>query len=986
MKRVLQQSLPAIGIIFSLVILIAGISVSFVHADQSIRLNLTEKERAFIEEHPVIRVSNEMDWPPFDFAVGGQPLGLSIDLMEMLGDRLGLKFVFVNGYRWNELLDMFKQKKLDVLQSAYKTESRKAFGHFTKPYYRDKTVFIVSKYSPGISNINDLNGKIIAAPKGWAYETYLVQNHPEINILTVKNMEEAFRAVKNGKADAAIELSAVARYLIEKNFLEGLKISGWFREYDRNEHRSLHILVRKDWPILHGMLEKALKTVTPGDIARLEQKWLGGQVMPSETTLNLTHQEETFLETHPEIRVANELDWPPFDFVKNGEPAGFAIDYVKLLGEKIGVEFDFVNGYTWSELLEKGRKKEVDLFPGLWKSPEREEYLSFTQSYIELIKVLVTRKDLAEVRSFEDMKGRPIALPEGYTLTNVIMEEHPDYEYILVDNPKEGLKAVSLGRADGFIGSLGIINYLIKKHFIDNVKVVSEVRMDEALPLYMAVRKDWSVLSGILDKAMDSVSSREYDRIVSKWIGSIETSGDLTNLTNEEKAYLDEKDRISMCVRSDFEPYESVGSDGKYTGIVADFYNLMSRKIGLPIEVVKQGSAEEGISYIKSGNCDIVSTVRQNADDTEAVNLTSPYIQYPLVIATNSKAIYINSIENIPDKKIGISQDAYFSEVIREQYPGIEFVLVENPEAGLSMVQQGELFGLVDTAPKIGYYIQNNEMVDLKISGELPYQVEFRTGIRKDDKILYSIFEKAVNSLTSEDKKSIFQSWMTIKYEQGFDYSLLWKILLGMGIIGLFAVYRHIYVARYNRKLAGLNEELTKANEKLETISYIDGLTGVPNRRKFDSVLSSEWRRCGRSRQFLTLIMLDIDFFKRFNDRYGHLEGDDCLKRVAQTISDIPKRPGDFVGRYGGEEFAVILPGTGEPGARMIAEKILTGIHGLKISHEDSDVSPYLTVSLGVVTAVPGQGISSKEFVDTADQLLYKAKESGRNQYKMETL
>ena len=974
------------GTMLVLLILSQGIRPGYADENRSFQLNLTEEEQAFIEEHPVIRVSNEMDWPPFDFAVGGQPLGLSIDLMEMLGDRLGIEFEYVNGYRWNELLEMFKEKKLDILQSAYKTESRKKFGLFTKPYYKDKTVFIVSRHSPGISDINDLNGKIIAAPKGWAYESYLVKHHPGINILTVNNMEEAFRAVKKGRADAAIELSAVARYLIKKNFLEGLKISGWFKEYDRNEHRSLHILVRKDWPVLHGMLGKALKTITPGDISSLEQKWLGAELASSETTLNLTHEEETFLETHPELRVANELDWPPFDFVKNGEPAGFAIDYVKLLGEKIGVELDFVNGYTWSELLEKGRKKEVDIFPGLWKSPEREEYLSFTQSYIELIKVLVTRKDLAGVESLDDMKELPIALPEGYTLTNIIMKEHPDYTYILVDNPKEGLKAVSLGRADGFIGSLGIINYLIKKHFIDNIKVVSEVQLDEALPLYMAVRKDWSVLSGILNKAMESVTSREYDRIVSKWIGSIDTSGDLTNLTNKEQAYLEQKDQISMCVRSDFEPYESLDPNGEYQGIIADFYNLMSRKIGLPIEVVGQESDEDAMECLESGKCDIVSTVQPKDLGADAVKATPPYIQYPLVIATDSKAIYINSIENIPEKKIGICRHAYFSEEIRKRYPQIRFVPVENPEKGLSMVQKGELFGLVDTAPKIGYYIQNNEMVDLKISGELPYQVEFRTGIRKDDEILYTVFEKAVNSLTSEEKKSTFQNWMTIKYEQGFDYSLLWKILLGIGFVGLLAVYRHISVAQYNRKLAGLNEELTKANEKLETISYIDGLTGVPNRRKFDSVLKSEWRRCGRSRQFLTIIMLDIDYFKRFNDRYGHLEGDDCLKRVARTISEIPGRAGDFVGRYGGEEFAVILPGTGETGARQVAEKILSRIHSMKIANEDSEVSPYLTVSLGVVTAVPGQGISSKDFVDTADQLLYKAKDAGRNQFMMEQL
>ncbi|MCA1788093.1 MAG: transporter substrate-binding domain-containing protein, partial [Desulfobacteraceae bacterium] len=278
------------------------------YADDRPFLQLTEQEKAFIHGHPVIRVSNEMDWPPFDFAIGDQPFGLSIDVMHLLASRLGITFEYVNGYRWNELLTMFKNRKLDVLQSVYKDAERQTFGLFTSPYYKDKNVFVVPSHSPGISGITDLAGKIIAVPKGWAHEAYLSEHHPDIHILTVRNMKEAFEAVMHQKADAAIELSAVARYLIKKNFLTGLKISGWFNEYDNNDQKALHIMVRKDWAILHRMLEKALLTITPGDIAALEHKWLGELRPAADIHLDLTPREKAFLDTHPVIRVANELD------------------------------------------------------------------------------------------------------------------------------------------------------------------------------------------------------------------------------------------------------------------------------------------------------------------------------------------------------------------------------------------------------------------------------------------------------------------------------------------------------------------------------------------------------------------------------------------------------------------------------------------------------------------------------------------------------
>jgi len=955
------------------------------NADGRPFLQLTEQEKAFVADHPVIRVSNEMDWPPFDFAVGDQPFGLSIDVMNMLASRLGITLEYINGYSWNQLLNMFKNKELDVLQSAYMNQERRQFGLFTQPYYKDKNVFVVPVYS-SISSIADLTGKIIATPKGWAHENYLTENHPDINILTVQNSEQAFRAVMNKKADAAIELSAVSRYVIKKNYLTGLKTSGWFNEYDNNDQKALHIMVRNDWPILHTMLEKALMTITPGDIAALEYKWLGESKTSFAQKLQLTLQERTFMENHPKIRVANELDWPPFDFVQNDEPAGFAIDYIKLLAKIIGVELEFINGYTWPELLEKGRQKEIDLFPGLWKSADREAFLSFTNPYIQLINVLVTRKEMHQIDSFADMKDKTIALISGFTLTQIVMEQYPDYDYILVKNAAEGLKHVSLGKADGFIGSLGIINYLIKQLFLNNVHVVTDIHLDRELPLYMAVRKDWAILSDILDKAMKQVDSHQFDAIVNKWIGSIDQTGDRISLSREEKDYLAEKNHLSMCVGPDSHPFEALSENGEYHGILADFYDLVGRKIGVPIQAVRSGSTDEVATLIKTGGCDMVSMVTGKDMDTGLIASTTPYTAYPLVIATDSKALYINALETIGEKPIGINRTAPFFHDMTIRYPNIDFIPVDTVEKGLAAVQNGTLFALVDTAPKIGFHIQEKGMVDLKISGELPHQIRFRTGVSNTDPLLHDIVEKAIQSLTDAEKKRIFQTWMTLKYEQGFDYSLLWKILLVMGIVGFFALYRHISVSRYNTRLAGLNRELKAANKKLETISYLDGLTGIPNRRKFDTVLENEWKRCERTGQVLTLMMLDIDYFKPFNDRYGHLQGDDCLKTVAKTIENLLGRPGDFVGRYGGEEFAIVLPGTDGAGAQQLADIMLNRIQELKIPNQDSEASPFLTVSIGGISAVPNRSIPGTWFLNKADQLLYQAKQGGRNQYRLEKL
>jgi diguanylate cyclase (GGDEF)-like protein/PAS domain S-box-containing protein len=173
--------------------------------------------------------------------------------------------------------------------------------------------------------------------------------------------------------------------------------------------------------------------------------------------------------------------------------------------------------------------------------------------------------------------------------------------------------------------------------------------------------------------------------------------------------------------------------------------------------------------------------------------------------------------------------------------------------------------------------------------------------------------------------------------------------------------------------------EERQAQRILQKLTTLDGLTGIANRRHFDDVLAQEWRRALRDLKPLSLIMGDIDFFKAFNDTYGHQMGDYCLKKVAAALSEPLKRPGDLVARYGGEEFVVILPDTGLPGALQIARTMRSQVEELGLPHDSSPAKKVVTISLGVATIVPSQTNSSAALITAVDQALYKAKHEGRN-------
>lgn len=182
-----------------------------------------------------------------------------------------------------------------------------------------------------------------------------------------------------------------------------------------------------------------------------------------------------------------------------------------------------------------------------------------------------------------------------------------------------------------------------------------------------------------------------------------------------------------------------------------------------------------------------------------------------------------------------------------------------------------------------------------------------------------------------------------------------------------------------NQDVQELNERLALANKELEQLASVDGLTGIANRRRFDMTLEREWQRLTRDQKPFSLILGDIDYFKRYNDTYGHQAGDECLQKVCQACHDCAKRASDLAARYGGEEIAVILPDTDSIGAMYIAQEIRQRIRQLNIKHDASPIGNLISMSLGVATITPHTQLKPNVLINQADMALYRAKQNGRN-------
>jgi diguanylate cyclase (GGDEF)-like protein len=223
-------------------------------------------------------------------------------------------------------------------------------------------------------------------------------------------------------------------------------------------------------------------------------------------------------------------------------------------------------------------------------------------------------------------------------------------------------------------------------------------------------------------------------------------------------------------------------------------------------------------------------------------------------------------------------------------------------------------------------------------------------------------------------------------YLEGFESYTIGLLI----IVYLFTILNYSF--KHNSTIASavslkfenleLLEELRKANDILRYASAIDGLTGLANRRQFDEIIGREWRRAMREQRSLSLLMLDIDHFKAYNDNYGHQEGDDCLKKVAAVIAESAKRPYDLAARYGGEEFMAVLPDTDLQRAVEIAEKLRIAVELLGVPHAYSSAANVVTISVGAASLVPERGLDPSHVIKLVDTALYAAKRDGRNRVR----
>ncbi len=484
--------------------------------DQRMQFIITPAEKAWIKAHPVIRVSNESDWEPFDFRIGDQPSGYSIDLINLLAARIGIRLDYIGGYSWNELLELFFQHKIDVLHSLAKNPEREKHGLFTMAYHHSRLAFVTLKNQPSLNHFEQLHGKSFALIKGWWFEEFIRKEHPEIKVLSVKTLEEALDAVQNEQVYATADFETVARYKIEKLGYQNLCISGSPVEFTRENPASLHILVRKDWPELQHLFDKAFLALGPDEIRQLNEKWFGRVEKAGALPLSLTEEEKAYIKVHPVLKVGYKMDAPPLEFISQGKgQGGITWDYLKRISEILGMRFEPAGPRPWKDMLTAVRKGEIDFLPAVNPTKQRREWLDFSDPYLAFPIVIVTHREGPYIGNIEALSGGQVAVVEGDSAHDFLSAGHPELSLVPVMDVRAGLTAVDESQAFAFIGNLATVSHIMSRESFSDLKISGETPYK--LEIAMGVPKEQTVLLSLLGKALAAIPPQEREAIHAKW-------------------------------------------------------------------------------------------------------------------------------------------------------------------------------------------------------------------------------------------------------------------------------------------------------------------------------------------------------------------------------------------------------------------------------------------------------------------------------------
>ncbi len=522
---------------------------------------------------------------------------------------------------------------------------------------------------------------------------------------------------------------------------------------------------------------------------------------------HFTTQEKEWIRLHPTVKVGVGPDWAPFDFVNNdGEYKGIANDYLKLISQKTGLQFETIVD-KWSNNLTKIKAKKIDLLNAVYYSEERNKYMSFTKPYLEILDYFYIRDDL-NVSTIEDLNGLRVAIPKGYAHADTIRKEFPKIKIVTVDTFSESVDAVLEGRAEILFDTQIALSYKLEQDGIRNIIPFKSYRKHGLMELYMSTYKGNDILVSIINKALDKISKDEKRVIYNRWIhmSASQDNKKLDILNSDEKKWVKAHPNVRYS-EINWKPI-SIVENSQMQGVLKEYLNIIAKRTGVHFVFKKAQSWPDVLEKFKAKEIDMIPGIGASSAEMHLGLSSHTFASFPFVLVTNNSHTYINDMKEMAGKKIAVPKFWTSYNYLKAEHPEIEVIPTKDIFEALNLVKKGEADAFLGHMAVAMYYVGRYYPNTLYIAGQGGFEFEHKILLQKGDKTLLNIINKALDSITEDEKLAIKNRWIKVEVKQSQDYTLLYQITFVLFIMIVGGLY-------WNRKLSYEIEERKRVEEAL---------------------------------------------------------------------------------------------------------------------------------------------------------------------------
>ncbi|MDX2499996.1 MAG: transporter substrate-binding domain-containing protein, partial [Deltaproteobacteria bacterium] len=770
------------------------------------KIALTDSERTWLAEHPIIRLGFNPDMEPLVIVgVDGSLSGFHVEIFEKLQKILGVKIELVID-KWPKVIEKAKKKEIDGMTATAPVLAKALGMPQTKPYYHAYlTAFAREDRAIKINSLEDLEGLTIVHLKGVKIiEQMLKPLREKCTIIEAGSTLEMLTLTQDGKADVAIGLNHDT-YFLKKFVIPDIRTIFSFM----NSRMDIGATLRADWPELVGILNKGIDVLGEDRISNILAKWTG---LPASTkTFTLTEQEKTWLAKHPSINLGFNPGMQPLLIQDaNGKNSGILPDIFAELEVLTGLNIS-VEVKPWHETIKQARQGEIDglllCVPALAEATG----LLTTKEYIPTIPVVFGKRDAPfTISSLDDLKDKRVAYLRAVKfLENILAPLGSEITAIAADSFIAALTMVLEGKADVVLG-MNFDTYILHQSVLTGIEPIF-IDTSHVIRAVTAVRSDWPELVGILNNGLDTLGDAQINKIVGNWT-RLETSIKKVSLTKAEKAWLKQHPVMRLGIDPSWAPVEYFDDEGQLAGITSDNIRILSEKMGTRFEAVADLSWSEVLDQARQGNIDVISAVVKSEERAEYLLFTEPYLSLPMVIVTRDDAPVIEGISDLQGKTIAVMEDYITHSYLKRDYPNQPLLLFETLSEAMQAVDNGKADALIENAAAVNLARKEMGLTRLTVAAVTPYAYELSFGVRKDWPELIPILEKILASISPREKQIIKEKWVNIRFQKQIDWSLLLEVV---GVIVLVGGIVLIIILRWNRALSREVTERKRMEEAL---------------------------------------------------------------------------------------------------------------------------------------------------------------------------